>query len=328
MATLRRWKISIPALLLASLLAACGGGSDGGSGGGATQLTQASVLAQEPGAPVMTGNPAIDGINWINYRRTQAGLTALTQNSRIDVAAQAHSDYQRMNNTMPSHEQTPGLPGFTGATVPDRLNAAGYTLIRPFAYGEVIAAAGDPAGAVMVEELIGAIYHRFVILEPRFKDIGAGSATTGAGYTYFTADFGASNGYGAGLGRGKIITYPFAAQTKVPPNFFSDTETPDPVPNQNEVGYPISVHADITSKLSVQSFSVHPRGGADLAVRLLSAATDTETGIGTAAIIPLAVLAAGTIYDVSFTGIINYLSDTGAVVDSVAVSRDWSFTTR
>lgn len=316
MVTLRRWKISVPAVLLASLLAACGGGGDGG--GGATQLTQASVLAQEPGAPVMTGNPAVDGINWINYRRAQAGLAVLADNSHIDVAAQGHSDYQRINNTGPSHGQTPGLPGFTGATLLDRLDAAGYTLIRPYAFGEVIAAAGDPAGAVMVEELIGAIYHRFVIFEPLFKDIGAGSATTNAGYTYFTADFGASDGYGAGLGRGSVITYPFSAQTKVPRNFFSDSETPDPVPNQNEVGYPISVHADITSSLTVQSFSVRPRGGANLAVRLLSAAIDAETGTGTAAIIPLAVLAAGTIYDVSFSG----------TVDGVAVTRDWSFTTR
>jgi hypothetical protein len=33
------------------------------------------------------------------------------------------------------------------------------------------------------------------------------------------------------------------------------------VPNQNEVGYPISVHADINNPVLVQSFTVAPRGG-------------------------------------------------------------------
>ena len=91
------------------------------------------------------------------------------------------------------------------------------------------------------------------------------------------------------------------------------------MPNQNEVGYPISVHADITAQLRVTSFTVRQRGAtSDLTVRLLSRATDTETPTSAAAIIPLTTLRAGTTYDVSFSG----------TVDSVAVSRNWSFTTK
>ena len=53
------------------------------------------------------------------------------------------------------------------------------------------------------------------------------------------------------------------------PNFFSDYEAPDPVAGQNEVGYPVSVHADISAVLTVQSFTIQPRGGAALTTKLL-----------------------------------------------------------
>lgn len=312
----RRSALMLPALLLAMLLSACGGGGGGASTSGATPPD----LAQTPGAPVFTGNTALDGYNWINYRRAQLGLSTLARNARIDAAAQGHSDYQRLNNTV-THDQTPGLPGFTGVTLLDRLTNAGYTATRPYAIGEVISATGNPSGFYQAEELITAIYHRFVMFEPVFKEVGTGAATTSANYTYFTADLTAVAGYGAGLGAGRIVNYPAANQTGVPTNFFSDSESPDPVPNQNEVGYPISVHSDTIRDgvgITVQSFTVAPRGGAALSVRLLSHATDSNTGETVAAIIPLAPLKGGTVYDVSFSGL----------AAGVPVTRSWSFTTR
>jgi uncharacterized protein YkwD len=306
------------ALLLAGLLAACGGG-----GGGDNAATPVVVgLQQEPGAPVFTGNTALDGFNWINFRRAQAGIPQLTRNSVVDVAAQSHSDYQKLNDTI-THVQTAGLPGFTGATLLDRLQAAGYVFNQStsFAYGEVIAAAGDTSGFYLAEELVTAIYHRFVMFEPIFKESGAGAATVLGGYTYFTNDFTANNGFGPGLGSGQLALYPYSGQSRVPTVFFSDQEAPDPVPGQDEVGYPISVHANFTSNLNVDRFTVRPRGGADMVVRLLTKVTDAQTsrsGPAAAAIIPLAVLAAGTTYDVSFSG----------QIDSVQIDKTWSFTTR
>ncbi|MYN20545.1 CAP domain-containing protein [Rugamonas sp. FT107W] len=312
-----RSALMLPTLLLAMLLSACGGG---GGGGASTSGATPPDLAQTPGAPVFTGNTALDGYNWINYRRAQLGLSTLARNARIDAAAQGHSDYQRLNNTV-THEQTPGLPGFTGATLLDRLANAGYQATKPYAIGEVISATGNPSGFYQAEELITAIYHRFVMFEPVFKEVGTGAATTSANYTYFTADLTAVAGYGAGLGVGRIVNYPAANQTGVPTNFFSDSESPDPVPNQNEVGYPISVHSDTIRDgvgITVQSFTVAPRGGAALSVRLLSHATDSNTGETVAAIIPLAPLKGGTVYDVSFSGL----------AAGVPVTRSWSFTTR
>lgn len=324
----RRWHnvvsrgtTALSSVLLAALLGACGGG--GGSGASAPPPTVPSTLPQEPGAPAFIGNTALDGMNWINYRRSQLGLSVLVRNAKIDAAAQGHSDYQRLNNTI-AHEEVAGLPGFTGVTPGKRLAAAGYALVRPFAYGEVISATTETSGFYQAEELVTAIYHRFVIFEPLFREIGTGAASAAGSnaYTYFTSDMAASNGYSAGVGRGNLVVYPFNNQSRVPPNFFSDNEKPDPVEGRNEVGYPISVHPDAGSVVLVQSFTVRPRGGAALATLLLSPvippADSDKTAQWGAAIIPLVVLNAATIYDVNFTG----------TVDGIAVTRDWSFSTK
>jgi uncharacterized protein YkwD len=319
-----RWRTIVAALGSALALAACGGGgsdspaanppvSSTPAGGNATPTTP--PVADTPAAPAQTGNIALDGRNWINYRRTQAGMPTVAENAQINNAALGHSEYLRINNVM-SHDQIPGRQGFTGATLKDRLNAAGYTIpIDGYAYGEVISGTNNRSGAFMAEELITAIYHRFVMFEPMFKEIGTGAASAANGYNYFTANFAARGGFGPGIARGTIATWPYNGQGQVTPNFFSDTEEPDPIPNRNEVGYPISVHANLDASLVVQTFTVRPRGGADLAVQRVDPAGDVKTA---AAIVPLQPLRAATTYDVSFTGTVN----------GSPVTRQWSFTTR
>ena len=252
-ASFQHSKSLIPALLIAALLSACGGGgSDSGSTPTTSTSTPGPQLVQEAGAPAMSGNIATDGYNWINYRRGQVGLASLARNSLIDTAAQGHSDYLKANNTV-SHDQVAGKPGFTGATLADRFVKAGYSLNRSnsYAYGEVIAGATNNSGFYLAEELITAIYHRFAIFEPIFKEAGTGAAMGNGGYAYFTADFAANNGYGPGLAAGQVVTYPVANQAKVATSFSSNNEEPDPVPNQDIVGYPISVHANINDVLGV-----------------------------------------------------------------------------
>ena len=319
-----RWQQIAAAAAAALALAACGGsGGDSSpaapvSGGTAVTpapASPASPLPVDSSAPAQTGNIALDGRNWINFRRTQAGMPTLAQNAQIDTAAQGHSDYLRINNLI-SHDQEPGRQGFTGANLGARLNAAGYTLPKDgFAYGEVIAGSSNGSGFFLAEELITAIYHRFVMFEPMFREIGTGAASAAGSYNTFTADFATRNGYGPGIARGTVVTWPFNGQPQVVPNFFSDTEEPDPIPNRNEVGYPVSVHANLDATLTVQSFSVRPRGGANLEVQRVDPLSDYKTA---ASIVPLAPLRAGTVYEASFSG----------TLDGVPVTRTWSFTTR
>jgi uncharacterized protein YkwD len=315
-----RAKSILAAGIAAWALVSCGGadsGSASGSGGG---MQSTGFSGQDASAPVLANNVAIDGFNWINYRRAQAGVGALARNNMLDRSSQAHSDYQRMNKLV-THTEQSSKPGFTGVTVQDRVQAAGYTLAGDYASGEIIAATSDNSGFYMAEQLVSAIYHRFVMFEPLFKDMGSGASTTSAGYVYFTTNFGATRGYSAGLPTHTIVSWPFNGQTGVQPNFLSDYEEPDPVPDPgvNEVGYPISVHANLTEPVAVQSFTVHARGGADLKTRLLVQGQDPNTTMASvAAIVPLSPLAANTVYDVSFIG----------TVDGTPVTKAWSFTTK
>jgi uncharacterized protein YkwD len=319
MKTFHSWQGTSLGLLTALVLSACGGGgSDSGSPVPVKPpVTQPVEVPTEAGAPALTNNTATDGLNWLNFRRQQAGLSVLTRNSLIDAAAGGHSNYQKLNTV--THVQETGKAGFTGVFLLDRLKAVGYATPNYF-YGEVISASTTTSGVYLAEELITAIYHRFAIFEPRFKEIGAGASTGANGYTIFTNNFAANNGYGPGIGKGNIATWPMDGKTGVLPSFFSDFEEPDPVEGVNEVGYPISVHADADVTLAVTSFTVKPRNGNNLPVKLLSAASDPDktTTRSAASIVPLTVLGAKTVYDVAFSG----------TADGVPISKTWSFTTR
>lgn len=301
--------------IAASLLSGCGGG-----GGESNPSPQAAAFTlQEANAPALTGDTATDGLNWFNFRRQQLGLSALTRNSLLDTSAQNHSMYQALNDTI-THDEIAGKPGYTGVELGDRLDAAGYHFHQSsYGYGEVISSSTNTSGVYAAEGLITAIYHRFVIFEPMFKEQGGGAAVSGSGKTYFTTNFSA-DGLTTGLGHGNIVTYPFNGQERVARNFFSDTEIPDPVASKNEVGFPVSVHADITGSMTVQSFTLRPHGGALLAVQQLLHAPNTggTTRYTAAAILPLDPLAAGTVYEAQFNG----------TVDGIAVSRTWSFKTQ
>jgi uncharacterized protein YkwD len=303
-------------LLAAALLSACGGGAEEPVWS-ASQSGSSLNLAFEPNAPAAAGNTASDGFNWFNYRRQQIGLAALARSPALDQAAQGHADYQKINGVI-SHEQTPGAPGYTGVELGERITAAGYTFTsNRYAYGEVISATGSQSGFSAAEDLITAIYHRFAIFEPTFSQAGSGSASVSGGYTYFTTNF-TADGLGNGLGPAAFVTYPRASQEYMPTTFMSDREIPDPVADRNAVGFPISVHADITATIAVTEFSVRPKGGAPLAVKLLVRANDANTPASGAAIVPLDPLAPGTEYGVQFRGTIN----------DVPVLKTWSFSTR
>jgi uncharacterized protein YkwD len=319
---------TISALLLPLLLTACGGGSsDQGSNttippasqSTSTPSTSPVGSSSEVGAPTFTGNSATDGFNWFNFRRQQIGLQPLRRNAQVDAASQGHSEYQKLNQSI-THDQDRAKPGFTGEHLADRLAAAGYRFTQgSYAYGEVISSTTDRSGANAAEALIAAIYHRFLVFEPMFSEAGSGAASVSGGYMYFTTDF-TANGldYSKGLADNGLVTYPFANQTGLPINFFSDYEVPDPVQNRNEVGYPISVHANIDAEIVVQSFTVAPRGGASLPTQTVNASTAGSAGPSAVAIVPLDPLRAATTYDVQFSG----------TVKGARVNRSWSFTTR
>lgn len=330
----QRDKLLISALLASLLLAACGGGGSNDSPSSTAAAPQTSAPEgpvgnnSDPNAPALTGDSATDGFNWFNYRRQQLGMQVLQRNSLVDLAAQRHSQYQATNNII-THEQDPAKPGFTGEFLSDRLTQANYRFTKSsYAYGEVISKTVDRSGVNAAEALIAAIYHRFLVFEPMFSEGGSGAASGSDNYMYFTTNF-TANGldYSKGLPSGVVVTYPFSNQTNIPVNFFSDYEVPDPVPNRNEVGYPISVHANIDATITIQSFTVRPRGGSNLATVTVTSADSGGAGPAAVSIVPLDKLRSATVYDVQFSGIVK---DRGglSVLNEKQVTRSWSFTTR
>lgn len=305
---LARYYLTFPVVLM---LAACGADNGSNHAPSASQLQ-----AQESSAPALSGDVATDGLNWFNFRRQQAGLPALRRNSTLDRAARAHANYQQANNVV-SHDETAGQIGYTGADSQQRLRAAGFQF-NPSGYsdGEVIGANAGRDGFSAAEGLMAAIYHRFVILQPVFDEVGAGSASRDGGYTWLNLNFVFNQPSSTRTGR--LIHWPASQQKNVSVNFFSDQETPDPVAQRDEVGFPVSVHADINAFVSVDNFTIRPAGAALLPTRLLVNASDPDTPRSAVAIIPLMPLLSATSYEVEFVG----------TVDGIAVNRRWTFTTR
>lgn len=249
----------------------------------------------------------------VNFIRQSVGLASVGVNAKIGQAAQSHADYLLTNVGGPDHFQISGKPGFTGVNPGARLNAAGYAWQR---YTEVIDG-GMQSGKNAVKALIQAIYHRFGILNTAVSEVGVGIASS-ATMPIMVFDFGALPLNAATLSSAWRGTYPIDNQTDVPVDFYSDTEAPDPVPNANRVGYPVSFHLPEGETLATTSFTLAPAGGANIATLLLVAPTDPNVPANVAAIVPLVPLSYDTNYVVAFSG-------TRALGQPVNAS--WSFRT-
>lgn len=250
----------------------------------------------------------------VNLRRTQIGLPALTLNAQIAAAAAGHSAYLAANN-LTGHYQIAGQypAGFTGTTAGDRLDAAGYHWRL---YGEVISS-GQATGTTAVESLIEAIYHRFGLFDPGVDEAGAGFVTTHPTYdNVLTINLGNQQVSATGSPAGWVGMYPYDGQIGVQIDFYSDTESPDPVAGTNRVGYPVSIHIGYGKRLSVTSFTLATAGGTSVPVTLLSAAADAHVPISAAAIIPVSPLTPGQTYRASFSG----------SADGAPMTRSWQFT--
>jgi uncharacterized protein YkwD len=249
-----------------------------------------------------------------NLRRTQIGLPALTLNAQIAAAAAGHSAYLATNNLTGHYQSASQYPaGFTGTTAGDRLDAAGYHWRL---YGEVISF-GPATGATGVESLIEAIYHRFGLFDPGADEAGAGFVGNHPAYdNVLTINLGNQQVPATGSPAGWVGMYPYDGQTGVQIDFFSDTESPDPVAGANRVGYPVSIHIGYGKRLSVSSFTLETASGASEPVTLLSAATDSHVPIFAAAIVPLSPLTPGQTYRASFSG----------SADGAPMTQSWQFT--
>ncbi len=113
----------------------------------------------------------------INTYRSWIGIGPLQMNDSLMAAAQSHADYYALNDgNMPGlHNQTPGAPGFTGATMSDRASNFGYE----GSINENIGLSGSMLSTV--DWSIATINHRLTLIDPRYTDIGFGAVSTESG---------------------------------------------------------------------------------------------------------------------------------------------------
>jgi uncharacterized protein YkwD len=122
-------------------------------------------------------------LSLINEERAKEGISPLTRNDKLDIAAQRHSNDMACNNFM-SHT------GSDGSSPWDRMNQAGYDWIRA---AENIAAGQSTPESVVAAWMNSTQGHRETILDPNLEDIGiayAYKSSTSYGH-YWTTDFGA-----------------------------------------------------------------------------------------------------------------------------------------
>ncbi|WP_322754250.1 CAP domain-containing protein [Frankia sp. Cas3] len=156
--------------------------ADATAGGpAATAAPVAPPTAATPGTATepTSADPASQVVALTNAERAKAGCAALTVDSRLTTAAQAHSDDMATHNYF-SHTSQDGRTPF------QRMAAAGYQ----FSIAAENIAAGQRTPTEVMVGWMNSSGHRENILNCSLKQIGVGYGTGGSYGTYWTQDFG------------------------------------------------------------------------------------------------------------------------------------------
>lgn len=262
------------ALAVSISLVGCGGGGSSSTNTTTPPVTSvaavSSLVTTVPAASY--GGEAASAYNRLNAERQACGFGLVAQNSSLDASAAAHSYYEVTNN-IGGHNETPGAPGFTGATPQDRANATGYN--GSVGEGMWIGSTGDEA----MRGLLSGVYHAIGLLGS-YRDIGVSfrlwPVTTSQGVTINTnsytlvTDLGTPKVAGAQLiGGSDVLTYPCDGSKGV--NRQLRGETPNPVPGRdigaNPLGTPIVVMTRPGNTLTIASASMNQVGGPAVVLR-------------------------------------------------------------
>ena len=289
----------------------------------------------------------------LNTIREALHLTRLSSNSVLAEAAQAHANYLVANKES-SHYETEGKAYFTGKAPLDRAFHAGYNASQ---VSENISTHNADARS-SIDGLFAAIYHRFGFLSPAIDEVGIGTAQDkkdpqNAAFVYLMGNsefnrvcsfetFRGSGSYIYGVCRDKahkidpkvykkvlysnkiqnpkIIVYPYDGQEEVPLAFYN--ESPDPLPDYDVSGFPISVEFNdhFIKKVKIKAFRLLNENRELVKTRILDKQSDphmrfTETQF---ALFPLERLS----YDTSYFVVFAYSDEYGEK------KINWSFHTK
>ncbi|CAN5562825.1 hypothetical protein BH11PSE7_BH11PSE7_12860 [soil metagenome] len=247
---MRHLKLGLIAIVQLALVA-CGGGGSGGTS------SPSNPVATPASAGAVTGI-AQAHFDRLNEVRQAMGLRLLDWSGSLASAAQKHADYQRIN-LQQGHGEAPGLPGYVAAGYGDRAAAAGFTgnLVGEVVIGGNAQSAQD--ARALMDGLLTAPGHRFVLLGLEFTDgaVGNSPLTTelGSRGTPWTAP-------------DRVMAYPYNGQNNVALAFAPASEAPNPLPGVDVTGMPLSVHAGMFCSFVVNGVQLTNMGMGE-AVELL-----------------------------------------------------------
>ncbi len=199
-------------------------------------LLCALVLGRPDGAAIAWQEaPADPVLERINTHRARAGGVPAQLHPALMQAAAGHVAYYEANKGDPAlagmglHEQRPGAPAFTGASIGERARAAGY------ASSAVTENAGFGRLEAAIDWYMNTVNHRLPLVHPSALDVG-----------YAAAGSPGFNIIDVGLRRDKLTVglpsvYPDDGAVDIPASW-DGLEAPDPAPGiPRPLGYPITV---------------------------------------------------------------------------------------
>jgi uncharacterized protein YkwD len=218
-----------------------------------------------------------------NELRAAVAAPTVRADDRVTTAAQRHAEYLAQNNAL-GHDEAAGLPGFSGASVRDRLAAQGYADANA---SEV--ATSFSSGTEGVRSLWVLPYHRLGLMHPHAVVAGWGHAETA--------------GRAVTVG---VIVYDFNApapeRVRAPApdqrvaGTYSGEEIPEVVPAgaPRPVGYPIMVVYGRARAVDLKSARITDASGRELPHHVVPQIYERDY----VAIIPASPLAPGARYRV------------------------------
>jgi hypothetical protein len=331
-------------------LAACGGGGGGGSAPApspspapAPAPTPAPAPSPSTTVPVgTTQSPAIYASGSVeaailaqtNSYRTQCGLPTLSQNTILDAAAKAHTDYQVANAFAISDTEVAGNTGFTGVTANDRAIAKGWpsglpagTLNAGLINGNLTTDA--QYGQYTTNVWATGVYHQAVVTWPA-NLVGIGTTTgTNGGYKevvsgiVFTSDTSGSDKIAAS---NLPATFPCQGVTGIPSYGAGETPLPPTYETVHTVsgdilrwGTPVTVTGNVGDVVTLTTATYTAPDSTVIQLNKVTSANDPAklTGANKVVAYPTNALTPNTTYTVDLVGTIN----------GAAFTKHFTFTT-
>jgi len=241
------------------------------------QFVQSVVLISFLILSFVANAEAVNAFDYLNKIRKAAGMQPFSYNEQLAMAAQNHANYLHIHR-LGGHGERSGKRGFTGSTHMERIINTGY--LSRLTGENVSYHTGIKGPKDSIDGLMGAIYHRFAFLSFRHDEVGIGSMQTPA-YSTHVYNFGSKQKnqlcqqasfnqpgqykysvcaderfrianrdldqaeYLIGKNNPEIVVWPADQSEDIPPAFYE--EDPDPLPNHDVSGYPVSIQFNPTA---------------------------------------------------------------------------------